>query len=139
MASDSTYLTTRILGVLVACIGVLGLAMACVGVYSAVGFAVSQQTREVGIRTALGAQARDVVRLVIGRSLGPIWIGLAVGLLLGTAVARVLSSAMQGLPLLDPGPIAAIVIALAVVAVTAAYLPARRAARVDPATTLRLD
>ena len=139
MASESTYLTTRILGVLVACIGALGLAMACVGVYSAVGFAVSQQTREVGIRMALGAQAQDVVRLVIGRSLGPIWIGLVVGVVLGTAAARAMSTAMQGLRLLDPTPIAMIVFALGLIAVLAAYLPARRAAGVDPASTLRLD
>src|SRR5438105_5052737 len=124
MATESTYLTTRILGMLFGAIGILGLGMACVGVYSAVGFAVSQQTREVGIRMALGAQANDVIRLVLGRSIAPLWIGLVVGLGIGTAIARAVSAMMQGLYLLEPATIALIAVTLSAVAVTAAYLPA---------------
>jgi putative ABC transport system permease protein len=102
-----------------------------------VGYMVSQQTREVGIRMALGAQRADVLKLVIGRSLTPIAAGVAVGIFLGIALSVILSSMNPGLTFLGPFMPAGISFLLAVIALIAAYIPARKAMYLDPCAALR--
>jgi len=118
---------------------VIGLVLALIGIYSMVGHAVTQQTREISIRMALGAQPRDVLRLVLGRTARPIGFGLVGGLALGFALSLLLSALLEGLRLADPAVLAAVSVALGGVALVAAYLPARRALRLAPAITLRAE
>jgi ABC-type antimicrobial peptide transport system permease subunit len=104
-----------------------------------VGYAVMQQAREVGIRLALGAQRVDVLWLLLARTMRPIVYGLSCGLALGLALSLLLSALLEGVRLADPTVLIIVSIALGVVAVGAAYLPARRALRLAPAITLRSE
>ena len=119
--------------------GALALLLATVGVYGVASFAVAQRTREMGIRTALGAQRRDVLRLVVGESLARVGIGLGVGLLAALGVARLLASQLYGLGAIDPVTFIATPAVLALAGLLASWIPARRAARVDPLVALRGD
>lgn len=122
-------------------IGLVGFALAAIGVYSMAAYSVSRQTREVGIRIALGAQRRDVVRLLLGGAMRWIAAGLAVGAGLGAILSRVLSSqlVLPGQRFLDPTVILGISLGAGALALLAAYLPVRRATRLDPAMTLRFE
>jgi len=122
-------------------IGLLGFALAGVGIYSIMAFSVSQQTREVGIRMALGAQRGDVLRLLLGTGLRWIGAGLLIGASLGAILSRVLASQLllEGRGFLDPAVIAGISVLTGMLALAAAYFPARRATRLDPALTLRFE
>jgi putative ABC transport system permease protein len=117
----------------------LALVLAAVGLYGIVSYSVAQRTREIGVRIALGARTTDVHRLVLGRTLRL----LAFGLLAGTAGALAVTRLMAGLLFevapWDPAAFAAGSVVLASVAIAAAWLPARRAARVDPMTALRSE
>ena len=104
-----------------------------------VGYAVMQQTREVGIRLALGAQRLDVMWLLLARTLRPIVYGLSCGLALGLALSLLLSALLEGVKLADPAVLFTVSIALGIIALGAAYLPARRALRLAPAITLRSE
>ncbi|HZF12788.1 MAG TPA: ABC transporter permease [Thermoanaerobaculia bacterium] len=115
----------------------LALLLAVVGVYGVMAYAVSQRTREVGIRLALGARPEQVVRGVAGRGLRVIGIAAVLGLAAAMAAARLLRSQLYGVGPNDPLTFLAVAVGLAAVASLACYLPARRAARVDPAITLR--
>ena len=137
MRNDASYVLTRIGGLVFAALGAIGLVLASIGIYSMVGYAVAQQTREIGIRMALGAQPRDVLLLVLGRTARPIGYGLGGGIALGFALSLLLSALLEGLRLADPAVLAAVSVALGGVALVAAYLPARRALRLAPAITLR--
>jgi predicted permease len=139
MRNDASYVLTRIGGLVFAALGAIGLVLAVIGIYSMVGYAVTQQTREIGIRMALGAQPRDVLRLVLGRTARPIGYGLGGGLVLGFALSLLLSALLEGLRLADPAVLAAVSVALGGVALVAAYLPARRALQLAPAITLRAE
>jgi putative ABC transport system permease protein len=117
--------------------GLLGLALAVVGVYGVVSFGASLRTREIGIRVALGAHPADVVRLIVGQGLTLVAIGIAGGLIVSAAMSRVLS---RFLPLVDAGDwttFAAVAGVLAVLALAACYIPARRATKVPVTTALR--
>jgi len=117
--------------------GLLGLTLALVGVYGVVSFGASMRTREIGIRVALGAQPRDVLRLILGQGLQLVLIGLAIGLATAIALSRVLS---QFLPLVDSTDwilFASLAAELAALALLACYLPARRATRVPVTAALR--
>jgi ABC-type antimicrobial peptide transport system permease subunit len=117
--------------------GLIGLVLAIVGVYGVVSFGASLRTREIGIRVALGAQPRDVLRLVLGQGVLLVAAGLAIGLAAAAAMSRVLG---RFLPLVDASDwttFAGITIGLGILAVTACYLPARRATRVPAMTALR--
>ena len=139
MKTDASYVLTRVGGLVFTALGAIGLVLASIGIYSMVGYAVTQQTREIGIRIALGARPRDVLRLVLGRTVPPIGYGLGGGIALGLALSLLLSALLDGLKLTDPAVLAAVSIALAVIALSAAYLPARRALRLAPAITLRSE
>ena len=131
------YLIFRVGAVQATGMGVLGLLLALVGVYGVVSFGASMRTREIGIRVALGAQPRDVLRLILGQGLLLVFIGLSIGLGAAVAMARVLS---QFLPLVDSTDwilFASVSAELAVLALAACYLPARRATRVPVMLALR--
>jgi ABC-type antimicrobial peptide transport system permease subunit len=117
--------------------------LACVGLYGLLAFTVVQRMGEMGIRMALGARRGDVLWLVVGEALLLVAIGIAIGLPASAAVARLASSQISGLLFgvhaTDPATIAAAACTLALVAAAAAYLPARRASRVDPMVVLRVE
>jgi len=125
-------------GILGAC-SALALVLAAVGLYGVVAFGVAQRTRELGVRLALGARPQDLLRLVVGGGLRLVLLGVGIGVLLSLALTRALSSALFGLSATDLPTFAGVSGLLASVALLASYLPARRAARVDPAVSLKAE
>ncbi len=117
----------------------LALVLAAVGLYGVLSYAVAQRTREMGIRMALGAGRRDVARLVVGNGFLLVAVGLAIGLAGAFALTRLMSSLVFGVTTMDPLAFVGAVIVLAPVAVLASYVPARRAARIDPMVSLRVE
>jgi len=122
---------------LLAVFAMLALAMASVGIYGVTNYSVMQRTREFGIYIAVGATARDVLRLVLGRALVLIASGLGLGLLASLALARFIATFLYGVAVLDPSTFVTIPLFLCGVALVASYLPARRATKVDPMLALR--
>jgi predicted permease len=118
---------------------ILALLMASLGLYGVISYLVERRTRELGIRIALGAQRRNVLRLVLSDGLKMAVAGVAAGLLAAFGLTRLLTGMVYGVSATDPATFAAIAILLIVVALLASYLPARRATRVDPLTALRYE
>jgi putative ABC transport system permease protein len=135
LASWSARTGAVVLGVF----GLLGLVLAAIGIYGVMSYSVSRRTREIGLRMALGAETRDVIKLIVKQGLGLTLIGAAIGLMLAVAVTRLLASLLYGVTATDPMTFAAVVLFVISVAVLACYLPARRATRVDPMTALRYE
>ena len=119
--------------------GLLALALACVGLYGLLAYEVTRRTREIGIRTALGAQQGDVLRIVVGQGLALAALGAALGIAVAAGVTRYIQSFLYGVRPTDPGTFAGVGIVLAMVALAACYLPARRAMKVDPMVALRYE
>ena len=134
---DQALGNVTLLGDLLGAFALLGLALAAVGIYGVISYSVAQRTNEFGIRLALGAQARDVLRLVMGKGVLLIFAGIGIGLGCAYAVARLLAAAIPTLPTHDPGTLALTAVSLICVALLSCYLPARRATRVDPIVALR--
>jgi putative ABC transport system permease protein len=117
----------------------MALLLGTVGLYGVIAYAVSQRTREIGIRMALGASRRNVMRLVLGEAMWVILTGLAIGLAGSLALTRFLSSLLFGVTATDPLTFAGVAVLLALVALAACYIPARRSMRVDPMIALRYE
>jgi putative ABC transport system permease protein len=137
VAGGVGYLMFQIGGVQAGAMGLLGLVLSVVGVYGVVSYGASLRTREMGIRIALGAQPRDVRRLVLRQGTVLVAAGIAAGLAVAAAVTRALSSFFVLVGTLDAPTFAAVTALLGGIALVACYLPARRAMRVDPMVALR--
>jgi putative ABC transport system permease protein len=119
--------------------GTLALAFACVGMFGVFAFWVRQRTAEIGIRMALGAQATDVIRLVLGTTASALGIGLALGLAASAPGVRLLRSFLFGLSGIDPVTYAGVAAILVIASLAAALIPLRRATRIDPLVALRYE
>jgi ABC-type antimicrobial peptide transport system permease subunit len=134
---DASLVQERMLATLAGTFGLLALVLACVGLYGLLAYSVAQRTKEIGIRMALGAPARRVVRLVLRGAAGLVATGVFVGLPAAWAASRFVKGMLFGVTALDPVTIVGAVAVLALAAQVAAFLPARRASRVDPLVALR--
>jgi ABC-type antimicrobial peptide transport system permease subunit len=123
--------------VLLASFAALALLLASIGIYGVVSFAVAQQSRELGLRVALGASRQSVLWLVLGRGLKLMAAGISVGIAIAWAATRALQSLLFGVGSMDVRTFAAVIACLAATAFAACYLPARRAAHLDPMVVLR--
>jgi putative ABC transport system permease protein len=136
---DTNVATPRFTMVLTGAFAALALVLAAIGVYGVMTFAVAQRTREMGIRMALGAQRGEVLRLVLGRGARILAVATAAGLILAFAAAKFIRTQLIGIGPFDPLTYTVVPAILATVALVACWLPARRAARVDPVIALRTD
>ena len=134
---DATLFPVRMGALLLAAFGLLGLLLAAVGLYGVVAYSVSRRTREMGIRTALGAQRLDVLRLVLGEGLTLFAVGLALGLMAALAATRLLSGLLYGISATDPVTFIGVVLVLGGIAFAANLIPAYQMIRADPMAALR--
>jgi putative ABC transport system permease protein len=129
----------RFTATILAAFAAIALVLAGVGVYGVVAQTVGERRREMGIRVALGATPHDVVRLVVRRGMALPMLGVAAGVVASLLATRTLRALLYGVSATDPRALAAVAAFLTLVALAAAYLPARRAARVDPALVMRAE
>jgi predicted permease len=132
----TTMAATRFNTILMLVLGASGLLLAAIGIYGVITYMVAQLQRDIAIRMALGAPARDVVRMVIAQGMRPVVLGIAIGMIVALAASRVLTSYVFGITTRDPLTMAVVSVVLIVAGLCAAAIPARRAATVDPARAL---
>jgi len=138
LLSDSfsrSRFTMIVLGVFAA----MALVLACIGIYGVVAYTVAQRTNEIGIRVAMGAQRRDVLRLILGQGSRLIFLGVAVGIAAGLILTRLMTGMLYGISATDPLTFTGVALLSMAVALLACYVPARRAMRVDPLVALRYE
>jgi len=138
-AVDAGLGSISLLGSLLGAFATVGLILAAIGIYGVVSYTVVQRTGELGIRMALGAQSRDVLWLVLGKGALLILVGALFGIAGAYGVSKLLIAYIPSLPTRDPLIVALTGAALALVALVACYIPARRATRVDPLIALRSE
>jgi predicted permease len=129
----------RMAAAMVGAFGTVGLLLAAVGVYGVLAYQVSQRTREIGVRMALGAGRASVLRLVLRQGMGLAVVGIGIGLALALAASRALAGMLYGLSATDPATFVAVPLLVCAAAFLASWLPARRATRVDPLVALRAE
>jgi predicted permease len=135
----SSLAARRLSMILLAIFAALALALSCVGIYGVISYVVGQRTHEIGVRMALGAQSRDVMRMVVGEGAKMALVGVAAGLAGAFGLTELMANQLFGVTAHDPLTFAAVAILLTLVALAACYLPARRAVRVDPVVALRCE
>jgi ABC-type antimicrobial peptide transport system permease subunit len=136
---SETVAEPRFTMTLFALFAVLALGLAAVGIYGLMSQAVGQRTRELGLRMSLGARPSDVLSLVLGEGARLSGLGIVIGIVLAIAVARAFESFLFGIEKLDPPTLAAVVVVAGAAGLLASYVPARRASRIDPIQSLRLE
>ena len=130
---------TRVAAIILGSFGLMALMLAAIGIYGVMSYVVAGRIREIGVRMALGAQRRDVLRLIISQGMMLAFMGLVAGVLLAFLASRMLTSRLYGVSSSDPMTYTGVALLLAVVALLACYIPARRATRVDPMVALRYE
>jgi putative ABC transport system permease protein len=138
-AIASSLATRRLMMVLLGAFAVLALVLASVGLYGVMALTVTQRTRELGIRMALGAERTNIFKLVLSQGMTLIAIGIGIGLIGAIAAGRALMSLLYNVGAIDAGAVMTAVISLVLVALIACCVPARRATRVDPIVALRTE
>ncbi len=133
------FVVSRCAAAFTSLVGVFGLLLASLGIYGTVSYVVVLRTSEMGIRMALGASKANVLRLILGESARPVIVGIGVGLVLAIGVSRVLRTLLYGLAPVDAVSFIGVSMLLLIIALLAAYLPSRKALRVDPAIALRYE
>ena len=136
---DRNIAPERLTFTLVTLFAVVALSLAVIGLYGVLAYAVAQRRREIGVRMALGAQQRDVLGLVIGQGMKLVLVGAALGLFGAFALMRILVRLLFEVKPSDPPTFIAVPLALAIVSFFACWLPARRAAKIDPMDALRYE
>ena len=137
LASGGVYGRTRNNTVLLLMFALIGVLLASIGLYAVVAHSVSQRTREIGIRTAMGATARDILALVFRQGMVPVGVGLTIGLAAALAVTPILKSQLVQVSPADPITLVVASATLLLAAILGCLIPARRAMRVDPLVALR--
>lgn len=137
--NSEALLSKRLMASLSTAFGAVALLLAAIGLYGVIAYSVARRTREIGIRMALGASAPHVIRLLLRESAGMIALGLFIGLPAAWGASRFIASLLYGLSPYNPAVYAAVVALLAAVSLLAAFLPARRATRIEPTSALRFE
>jgi predicted permease len=132
-----SFAARRLSMILLAFFAALALALSSIGIYGVISYLVGERTREIGVRMALGAQRSDVLRLILGQGAKMAFAGVAIGTILACGLTRLMSAQLYGVSPRDPLTFAAVALVLIAVALAACYIPARRAASVDPTEALR--
>ena len=137
---DRMVMPFRVLGAIISGFGVFALILAATGIYGVMAYAVSQRTREIGVRIALGARRGDILKLlVVGHGMWMTAIGIIIGLAGAIGLTQVLKGMLFGVNAIELTTFAGVTLLLAVVSLLACYIPARRAAKVDPMVALRYE
>lgn len=136
---ERRLITERLMAQLATFFGAVALLMAAIGLYGVISYSVSRRQSEIGIRMALGASASGISRMVLGETMGIVALGTVIGLICALGLGRLISARLYGLTPADPMSIIAATLVILGTAVLAGYIPARRAARIDPMTSLRCE
>ena len=129
----------RFMLVLTGMLAALALTLAAVGIYSIMSYTVTQRTSEIGIRMSLGAEARDIFRLIVGQAAKLVGVGILAGVVVALGATRIMTSLLYGITATDPVTFVSICAIIGVIALVASYMPAYRATRVDPLVAIRYD